>query len=156
MSYENFSYKIEMMRKNNAVNELTQALNSGIGEDLLYKSFRDIYDLTLNSMIVKGKNGLNVDGLFADINSENAIYSLLDLVKAYIKCHTTKVQAIEETIKLIKEHYLIAVSEEERSRHLTHIEDIKIGVEGDIEKARLLFWNTLKADLTMKVNELLD
>ena len=156
MSYEKFSYKIEMMKKNNAVNELTQALNSGISEDLLYKSFRDVYDLTINSMIVKGKNGLNVDGLFADINSENAIYSLLDLVKAFMKCHITKVQAIEDSIKLVKEYYLIAISEEERSKHLTHIEDIKIGVEGDVEKARQLFWNTLKADLTIKVNELLD
>jgi hypothetical protein len=156
MSYENFSYKIEMMKKSNAVNELTQALNSGISEDLLYQSFRDVYDLTINSRIVKGKDGLNVDGLFADINSKNAIYSLLDLVKAYIKCHTTKVQAIEDTINLVKAHYLIATSDDERTRHLTHIEDIKVGVEGDIEKARFVFWNTLKSDLTIKVNELLD
>lgn len=156
MSYENFSYKIERMKKNNAVNELTQALNSGISEDLLYKSFRDVYDLTINSMILKGKNGLNIDGLFVDINTENAIYSLLDLVKAFMKYHITKVQAIEETIKLVKEHYLIAISDEERSKHLTHIEEIKIGAEGDIEKARLLFWNTLKADLSIKVNELLN
>lgn len=160
MAYENFSYQIETMKKKNEMNELTKALNSGMDVDMLYKAFRDLYMATINSRIVRGGDGLNVDGLFSDVNTGDVIYSLLDLVKAYLKHSLSKKEAIEAAINLSKQYYLIASSAEERSRHLTYIEDIGVGVEesgtGAVERARNLFWNTLKADLTVKVNELLD